>query len=71
MSLEATLLSTLAETPASGGKLIERLQAEQSPLVAGRAALVYGALANLAARGEIVVVDEGPGERVYGVPGDP
>ena len=71
MNLEATLLATLETAPASGGKLIERLQALESPVVAGRAALVYGALANLAARGEIVVVDEGPGERVYGVAGGP
>jgi type IV secretory pathway protease TraF len=66
MSLEAAMLAALREKPASGGKLIERLQAGGWSLVPGRAVLVYGALSNLALRGEARVIGEGPGERVYG-----
>lgn len=69
MSLEAAVLEALRAKPLSGGKVIERLQAEGADLVTGRAVLVYGALANLRARGEVAIVAESGGETVWGVPG--
>lgn len=71
MSLEAAVLEAVRAKPRSGGKVIERLQAEGADLVAGRAVLVYGALSNLRARGEVAVVAESDGETVWGVPGTP
>ncbi|MHC4548673.1 MAG: S26 family signal peptidase [Planctomycetota bacterium] len=68
MSLETVVRAAVLAKPISGGKLIERLQAEESDLVRERAVLVYGALANLRARGEIKVVDAGPGEVLWGAP---
>lgn len=58
--IEQQVLDALKRAPASGGVLLERLHLDVR---------VYGALANLAARGEIEVVGEGPGERVFGVHG--
>ncbi|MHC4135630.1 MAG: S26 family signal peptidase [Planctomycetota bacterium] len=71
MNLETAVLEAVRAKPLSGGKVIERLQAEGSDLVTGRAVLVYGALANLHARGEVAVVAESGGETVWGVPGTP
>ena len=65
------MLEALREKPASGGKIIERLQAQGSDLVLGRAVVVYGALGNLLRRGQAKVIGEGPGERVYGLPDAP
>jgi len=62
--LEQQVLASLKEAPASGGALIERLDLEE-PVV-----LVYGALHNLAARGAIVEVASGPGERVWALAGE-
>lgn len=69
MSLESKVLAALSEKPLSGGKLIEMLQARDDADVAGRAAVVYGALANLRAAGKVDVVAEGQGERVFRVAG--
>jgi len=69
--VEAAVLQALKEKPASGGRIIERFQAQGSDLVRGRAALVYGALCNLACRGQAKVIGEGPGERVFGLPDAP
>lgn len=69
--VEEAVLEALAEKPASGGRIIERLQAQGSDLVRGRAVLVYGALHNLARRGKVKVIGEGPGERVFGLPDAP
>jgi signal peptidase I len=69
--VEEAVLEALAEKPASGGKIIERLQAQGSDLLRGRAVLVYGALHNLARRGQVKVIGEGPGERVFGLLGAP
>jgi signal peptidase I len=66
MNLENAVLEAIRERPASGGRLLERLQARGFDPVRGRGVLVYGALANLALRGEVKVIGEGPGERVYG-----
>lgn len=71
MNLEEAVLDAVRSKPQSGGSVIERLQAEGSDLVAGRAVLVYGALANLRARGEVAVVAVSDGETVWGVPGAP
>jgi len=71
MSLEHRIGRAIAEKPLSGGALIERLQAGGEPLPAGAAVLVYGALANLKARGEAEVVGRGPGEVLWGAPGSP
>ncbi|HEX5137898.1 MAG TPA: signal peptidase I [Planctomycetota bacterium] len=68
---EEAVLEALAEKPASGGKIIERLQAQGSDLLRGRAVVVYGALCNLARERKVKVVGEGPGERVYGLPDSP
>jgi signal peptidase I len=65
--VEEAVLEALAEKPGSGGKVIERLQAQGSDLLRGRAVLVYGALGNLARQAKVKVIGEGPGERVYGV----
>ncbi len=69
--VEEAVLEALAEKPASGGRIIERLQAQGSDLVRGRAILVYGALHNLAREGKVKVIGEGPGERVFGLPDAP
>jgi len=69
MNLETVVLEAIRAKPQSGGKVIERLQAEGSDLVTGRAVLVYGALANLHARGEVAVLAGGGAETVWGVPG--
>jgi len=69
MNLETVVLEAIRTKPQSGGKVIERLQAEGSDLVTGRAVLVYGALANLHARGEVVVLADSGAETVWGVPG--
>ncbi|MHC4817628.1 MAG: S26 family signal peptidase [Planctomycetota bacterium] len=71
MNLEAAVLEAVRAKPLSGGSVIERLQAEGKDLVPGRAVLVYGALANLRARGEVAIVAESGGETVWGVPGAP
>jgi type IV secretory pathway protease TraF len=71
MNLETTVLEAIRSKPQSGGKVIERLQAEGSNLVTGRAVLVYGALNNLRARGEVAVVAESGGETVWGIPSTP
>lgn len=70
-SIEDAVLEALKEKPASGGKIIERFQAQGSDLLRGRAVVAYGALANLVRRKAVKVVGEGPGERVYGLPDDP
>lgn len=69
--VEEAVLEALAERPASGGRIIERLQAQGSDLLRGRAVLVYGALGNLALKGKVKRIGEGPGERVYGLPDAP
>ncbi|MHC4972896.1 MAG: S26 family signal peptidase [Planctomycetota bacterium] len=71
MNLETAVLDAVRAKPLSGGKVIERLQAEGANLVPGRAVLVYGALANLRARGAVAIVAESGGEAVWGVPGTP
>ena len=65
-AVEEAVLDALREKPASGGKIIERFQAQGSDLFRGRAILVFGALANLARRGQAKVIGEGPGERGSG-----
>lgn len=67
--LSAFVLSLLQEAPASGGALIERVQAARPALLQRRAASTYAQLARLVARGDVVLLAEGPGERVYGVAG--
>lgn len=69
--IETAVLDALAEKPASGGKIVERLQAQGSDLLRGRAVLVYGALGNLARKGLVKVKGEGHGERVFGLPDSP
>ncbi len=69
--IEAAVLEALKEKAASGGKIVERFQAQGSELLRGRAVLAYGALGNLARRGQVKVIGEGPGERVYGLPDAP
>jgi len=71
MDLEAAVLSALEEHPLSGGTLIERFQAASVEAIRGQAVVVYAALARLHAAGRIVVVGEGPGERVWGLPETP
>lgn len=70
-AIEKAVLAALAEKPASGGRIVERFQAQGSDLLRGRAVLVYGALGNLARRGLVKVKGEGPGERVFGLPDSP
>jgi signal peptidase I len=65
MNLEDKVLAALRDKPLSGGKLIEMLQAREDKDVAGRAVVVYGALANLRAAGKVEVAAEGQGERVF------
>jgi len=68
--LETRVRRELEQRSVSGGKLVEQLQAAGAPELEGKSPLVvYGALANLAARGEAAVVAAGPGERVWGAPG--
>jgi len=69
--VETAVLEALKEKPGSGGRIIERFQAQGSDLLRGRAALVYGALGNLVCRKQAKVVGEGPGERVFGLPDAP
>ncbi len=69
--VEAAVLEALKEKPGSCGKIIERFQAQGSDLLRGRAALVYGAIGNLALRRQVKVIGEGPGERVFGLPDAP
>jgi signal peptidase I len=66
MNLEAKVLSALSAKPASGGAIIERFQAEGAGGLGGRAVLVYGALANLRARGEVEPLAQGAGETIWG-----
>ncbi len=68
MDLEAVVLEALRERADSGGRLLERLQAHGRNPFEGRGVLVYGALANLARRGAIESIEEGPGEEVFGLP---
>jgi len=68
VDLEAVVLEALRERADSGGRLLERMQALGKSPFAGRGVLVYGALANLARRGEIELIEEGPGEEVFGMP---
>ncbi len=67
MELERAVLEALGERADSGGRLLERMQAQGENPFAGRGVLVYGALANLVHRGEVEVISEGPGEVVYGI----
>jgi signal peptidase I len=55
----------IAESPCSGGGLIEQIPLRSN------AVLVYGALARLADRREIRTVGKGPGELIWGEPGAP
>ena len=69
MSLDSAVLAALEDRPASAGKLIERLQAEGRGGLAGRAVLVYGAVARLVGQGRLAVVARSDAEVVYGAPG--
>ncbi|MHC4940654.1 MAG: signal peptidase I [Planctomycetota bacterium] len=63
MKLIQEVRRRLAESPASGGALIEHIPLQHN------AVLIYGVLARLAEKKEIESVGEGPGERIWGVPG--
>ncbi len=68
--LETLLLENLRSNgPASGGRLAERIQAEDHSAIRGRTVLIYAALANLSRRGEVEVRLDDPAERIFGVPG--
>ncbi|MEE8104561.1 MAG: signal peptidase I [Planctomycetota bacterium] len=67
--IEAEVARALEQGPASGADLIETLRANEEPILAEGAVLVYGALANLAARGEAALLEKGPGEAIWGTPG--
>lgn len=69
--IEERVLAELSGGPASGGRIVERLQAAGEPALAGRFALVFGALFRLAARGEIALLSESEGEALWGLPGAP
>ncbi len=68
-ALESRVLRSLEHRSHSAGRLIEQFQAAGVPELQPSALLVYGALANLAARGDVVILATGAGERVWGVRG--
>ncbi|MGQ0613205.1 MAG: signal peptidase I [Planctomycetaceae bacterium] len=65
--MEREVHKALLQGPASGGRILERLQAEGVAGLRGRAALVYGALANLRARGTALPLLRAEGEEIWGV----
>jgi len=69
--IESEVARALEQGPASGADLIEMLRAKEEPILAEGAVLVYGALANLAARGKAALLERGPGEAIWGTPGSP
>ncbi len=65
--MEREVHKALLQGPASGGRLIERMQAEGVAGLRGKAALVYGALANLRARGTALPLLREEGEEIWGI----